>query len=128
MYAARLTVVQAATLKWRDVEITGKDEAKLTVKSGTNDHRSAEFREIAGQVVRDLEAIRGDARPEDSVFGFTVPQVYRHISAVARHAGLVAGSVPSTADPRQTTSTDPWQTTPADPRQTFMEGWPPTSQ
>ena len=35
--------------------------------------RSAEFREIAGQAVRDLEAIRGDARPEDSVFGLTVP-------------------------------------------------------
>ena len=118
IHAARLTVVQAVALKWRDVETPGEGEATLTVKSGTDGHASAEFREIAGQAVRDLEAIRGDARPEDSVFGLTVPKAYRHIKTVARHAGLVAGGEPSTAGPCQTAPADPCQTTPTNPGQT----------
>ena len=128
VYAAQLSVFQAAALKWRDVEVHGEDEATLTVKSGTDDHGSAECREIAGQAVRDLEAIRGDARPEDSVFGLTFPKsVYRRISEAMKHAGLVAGGEPSTASPSQTAPADLWDAPTADPWQTFTEGPPPIS-
>ena len=118
VHAAGLSVKQAVALKWRDVEIPGKDEAKLTVKSGTDDHGSAEIRRIAGQAVRDLEAIRGDARPEDSVFGFTVPQAYRHIKEAARHAGLVVGGEPSTAGSWHMAPAGSWHTAPAGPSHT----------
>ena len=119
MYAARLTVVQAVALKWRDVEIPGEDEAKLTVKSGTDVHGSADILKITGPAVRDLKAARRDARPDDRVFGLIAPRsVYRHIREVVKHAGLVAGGEPSTAGPCQTAPAVPWQTAPAVPCQT----------
>ena len=123
VHAAGLSVEQAVSLKWRDVEKPGEDEAKLTVKSGTGLHGSAKIREIAGQAVRDLEAIRGDARSEDSVFGLTMHQAYRHINEVARHAGLLVPGEPSTAGlshmatahPSHNSPAHPWLTAPAHP-------------
>ena len=99
VYAARLSVRQAVALKWREVEIPGEDRARLTVKPGTDLHGSAEIREIAGQAVRDLEAIRGDAGPEDKVFGFNTTMGYKHINDAARAAGLMEPDEPSTAHP-----------------------------
>ena len=116
LYAARLSIGQAMDLKWRDVEIPRKDEARLTVKSGTDLYGSAIIRGIAGQAVRDLEAIRGDARPEDSVFGFSSGKGCSRVNDAARAAGLLQPCWPSTAGPSPVAQAGPsrssWDSTP----------------
>ena len=52
------------------------------------------------------------------VFGFTVPQAYRHIKEAARHAGLVVGGERSPADSWHTAPADSWHTAPVGPSHT----------
>ena len=117
LHVARLTVAQLVALKWQDVENLGADRARLAVTSSTGPRGIAEFREIAGEVVRDLEAIRGDARPEDSVFGISSSSIYYRIRAAARSAGL---QVPSESSPSHAATPGPSRTS--------TEGPPRTSQ
>ena len=88
LYATGLTVKQVLALKWGDVAIPGAGRARLTLASGSDSGDSSEIREIAGDVVRDLEAIRGASLPEDSVFPFGISAVYRRVESAARAAGL----------------------------------------
>ena len=128
LYAAGLNLEQAVSLKWRDVEQLGEEKARLTVKSGVDFLRSAEDREVAAQAFRDLVAIRGEARPEDSVFGLTTSVAYKRMQEVARRTGLAVRHEASTAGPSQSATTDPSQSATADPSQSVTEGPPPPSQ
>ena len=136
LYAAGLTLEQAVSLKWRDVEQLGEDKARLTVKSGVDSLCSAEDRVIAAQAFRDLVAIRGEAWPGDSVFGLTSSVAYKRMKEVARRAGLAVRHEPSTAgpsrsattDPSQSATTDPSRSATAGPSQPVTEGPPPPSQ
>lgn len=112
LLAARLSVEQAVLLKWREMENLGPDKARLRVWSRADIHGSGEFREIAGEAVRDLEAIRGDALPEDTVFGLSLATAYKRIKAAASSAGLgisleAGSSRTATAGPSHTDTAGP---------------------
>ena len=112
LYAADLTVTQAAALNWGDVEKVGEDNAKLTIKSGAALRCSAVVREITGQAVRDLDAIRGDARPENRVFGLSANTAYRRINDAARVAGVVEPGVSPAAGPSHIARASPSSSSP----------------
>ena len=99
LHGAQLSVKQVLGLKWRDVENLGADRARLNLRSEIDPHGSAEFRDIAGEAVRDLEAIRGDARPDDSVFGISYGGVYYRVKAAAKAAGLLRSSEACSSNP-----------------------------
>ena len=107
LHVSGLTVRQVVALKWRDVEMLGADSVRLTLRSTTDPHDIAATREIAGEVVRDLEAIRGNARPEDSVFGISYGGVYYRVRQIAEIAGL---GVSSEAGPSHTPREGPPRT------------------
>ena len=125
LYATGLRVKQVLALKWGDVEIPGDGRARLTLASGSDSGDSAEIREIAGDVVRDIEAIRGRARPEDSVFPFKPSAVYRRVDAAARAAGLSVATTEGSSPPA---TASPSHDATAGQSQTVAEGPPPTSR
>ena len=133
LYAARLTIAQAADLKWRDLEILGKDKARLTVTSETGPDGRGGIREIAGEAVRDLEAIRGDAGLEDSVFGLCRSAAYKRVKKAAAAAGLgvrpAAGSSHTdSAGPSHTATAIPSHTATAIPSHTATASPPRISE
>ena len=112
LHAGRLSVAEAVALKWRDVENTGDDRLELTIREKTELQSAEEVREITGQAVRDLEAIRRDAKPEGRVFGFGRSAVIRRLKAAAMAAGFGQptdpGSPPaSAAGPSHTATPGP---------------------
>ena len=117
LHVGQLTARQVVALQWRDVEILGADRARLTLRSAADPHCIAAIREIAGEVVRELEAIRGNARPEDSVFGISYCGVYSRVREAARNAGL---GIATEAGPSRTAA--------AGRSYTPTEGPPRTSQ
>ena len=109
--AAKLTISQAAALKWGDVEKRSEDETRLTVRSGADPEGSADVRVLTGEAVRDLEALRGDAQPEDSVFGIVKGSLYRRVREALRAArsGGPLGTAPIySATPWPPPGATPW--------------------
>ena len=84
---------QAAALKWADVENRGENQMGLTVRSATGHEGSAGVRVISGEAVGYLEEIRGDAPPENSVFGIGRNSIYRRVKNAMRAEGLAARGV-----------------------------------
>ena len=121
----QLTPRQAVELKWRDVENLGADRARLTLRSAADPHDGAVIREIAGEVVRELEAIRGDARPEESVFGIRDDDVYYRVREAAKVAEL---KVSAEAGPSHTATAGPSHTATAGPSHTATASPPRTSE
>ena len=125
LHASRLSVGRVVALKWREVEILGPSRARLTVRPEDDPRGSDEFREIAGEAVGDLEAIRGNALPEDKVFGLSCRAVYKRVKAAGSAAGI---GVPSAVGSSQTATAGPSYTATAGPSRTFTENPPHTSQ
>ena len=119
LLVGQLTARQAVDLKWRDVENLGADKARLTLRSAADPHDGAEIREIAGEVVRELKAMRGDARPEESVFGIKYDEVYYRVRKAARIARL---RVSTEAGPSHTATAGPSHTVTAGPSHTVTAG------
>ena len=88
LHAAELSVPEVVALHWGDVEKLGEGKVRLTVKGKADPHGGSKVRELTGEAARDLEALRGDARPEDSVFGFGQTAAYVRVRNAVSAAGL----------------------------------------
>ena len=110
LHAAQLTVAEVVALHWGDVEQLGEGKVRLTVTGKADPHGGSEVREFNGEAARDLEAIRGDAGPEDSVIGLRQGAVYARFKQAAITAGLKA---PPTAGPSPTATVSPPRTSAA---------------
>ena len=89
-HSAKLSTRRLLELEWRNLEQQSEDAATLTVRSGPGPDASIDTLALTGQIVRDLEAIRGDAGPEDAIFDLERREVNRRIDAAAKAAGLDA--------------------------------------
>lgn len=88
MHEANLTVRQAAELRWCDVEEHGEEEARLAIRSLPDAQGRPQVVALAGQAVRDLQAIRGSAEPEHLVFGLGRSALHRRLNLAAQTAGF----------------------------------------
>ena len=79
---------EIVALHWGDVETLGEGNVRLTVRGKADPVRGSAVCELTREAARDLEAIRGNAGPEDSVFGFSMGVAYRHVRNAAKAAGL----------------------------------------
>ncbi len=89
-HSAGLSMRQLLELEWRDLEQQTEDAATLTVRSRLGPDASMDTLVLTGQIVRDLEAIRGGAGPEDAMFDLTRDCVYKRVDAAATAAGFDA--------------------------------------
>ena len=92
-HSANLSMRQLLELEWRDLEQQREDAAILTVRSGLGPDASMDMLVLTGQIVRDLEAIRGGAGPEDAMFDLTRDCVYKRVDAAATAAGFDASHI-----------------------------------
>ena len=132
LQAAKFTIPQAAALKWGDVEKRSQDELRLTVRSGADPEGSADVRVLTGEAVRDLEALRGDAQPEDSVFGLVKYSLYRRVREAlqaARSRGPLGTAPIHSATPGPPPGATPWPNYGAmpGPSTSAMPSPPPTT-
>ena len=83
---------EAATLTWKDVERWPDGSGCVTIaRSKTDIAGEGAVVAITPRTMRDLEAIRNGAGPDDPVFGFGPRTVANRVKAAARAAGLGEG-------------------------------------
>ena len=88
LYETGLVIRQLMMLDWRDLKKLRDDTVALTVRSEPGVSDTARTIVLTGQVVRDLEAIRGDAGEQQRIFGLGVTAAYRRFNMAAQAAGL----------------------------------------
>ena len=88
LYSTALTMEEIVALHWGDVETLGEGNVRLTARGKADPVRGSAVCELTREAARDLEAIRGNAGPEDSVFGFSMGAAYRHVRNAGKAAGL----------------------------------------
>ncbi|MCY4564017.1 MAG: hypothetical protein OXE40_05975, partial [Gammaproteobacteria bacterium] len=104
LQATKLTVEKAVALNWGDVETLDDGKVRLNFRGKADPHGGPEVRLLSGAAARDLEAIRRDAGPEDSVFGLSKAHAYLRVRQAVKAAGLDALS---TAGPSHTATAGP---------------------
>ena len=90
MYWGLLRTDEVLRLTWMDLHIPVKGLPWLFIsKSKTDQVRAGAKQFVPMVVVRALEHIRGDAKPNEKIFAFTDRSIRRRIKAEAKAAGLI---------------------------------------
>ena len=83
---------EAAALVWGDVERAGDGSGRVRIRRSKTDSEGAgAVVAITARAMADLDAIRGGAGADTSVFGLSAAQVHRRLKGAAKAAGLGAG-------------------------------------